>query len=216
MSRIAVVGGHGQIARLLHPILMDAGTPRWPSCAGPSRPELAARASGPGCSTSSATRPASPPPSRVRRRGLRRRWWPRRQHRAQAHRRPRGRPEVDRGAGRLGSAASSRSQRSTSTSQLPDDAEPVWPAYVEAKRDADTALRASGLDWTIVRPGRLTDDSAHRAGRAGGRVARGRDPRADVAAVLAEVVDDERGHRPQWNLVSGDTPVADEVARVGS
>ena len=31
-------------------------------------------------------------------------------------------------------------------------------AYVEAKRDADAALRDSGLDWTILRPGRLTDD----------------------------------------------------------
>src|SRR4029078_13448088 len=33
----------------------------------------------------------------------------------------------------------------------------VWGAYVEAKRDADGASRASGLDWTIIRPGRLTD-----------------------------------------------------------
>ena len=40
---------------------------------------------------------------------------------------------------------------------VPDDAEPVWRAYVEAKRDADIALRDSGLDWTILRPGRLTD-----------------------------------------------------------
>ena len=41
---------------------------------------------------------------------------------------------------------------------VPDDTEPVWAAYVEAKRDADAALRDSGLDWTIIRPGRLTDD----------------------------------------------------------
>ena len=43
---------------------------------------------------------------------------------------------------------------------LPDDTAPVWKAYVEAKRDADEALRLSGLDWTILRPGRLTDDPA--------------------------------------------------------
>src|SRR6187549_525635 len=41
---------------------------------------------------------------------------------------------------------------------LPEDTAEVWRAYVEAKRDADAALRDSGLDWTIIRPGRLTDD----------------------------------------------------------
>ena len=43
---------------------------------------------------------------------------------------------------------------------LPEDTGDVWRAYVEAKRDADAALRASALDWTIIRPGRLTDDPA--------------------------------------------------------
>ena len=41
-----------------------------------------------------------------------------------------------------------------------DDAAPAWRAYVDAKRDADVALRASALDWTIVRPGALTDGPA--------------------------------------------------------
>src|SRR4051812_44535871 len=43
---------------------------------------------------------------------------------------------------------------------LPDDAGDVWRAYVEAKRDADAALRESSLAWTIIRPGRLTDAPA--------------------------------------------------------
>ena len=43
---------------------------------------------------------------------------------------------------------------------LPDGTDDVWRAYVEAKRDADAALRASDLAWTIIRPGRLTDDPA--------------------------------------------------------
>ncbi|UUZ59961.1 NAD(P)H-binding protein [Nocardioides sp. B-3] len=50
---------------------------------------------------------------------------------------------------------------------VPDSASPVWRAYVEAKRDADAALRDSGLDWTIIRPGRLTDDEGTGSGRAG-------------------------------------------------
>lgn len=95
---------------------------------------------------------------------------------------------------------------------VPDDASPVWRAYVEAKRDADAALRDSGLDWTIIRPGLLTDDDATGLVELGDDVARAEIPRADVAAVLAEVLDSGAGIGAQWNLVSGVTPVADAVA----
>ena len=44
--------------------------------------------------------------------------------------------------------------------QVAADTGEVWRAYVEAKRDADAALRATDLDWTILRPGRLTDEAA--------------------------------------------------------
>ena len=93
-----------------------------------------------------------------------------------------------------------------------DDASPVWRAYVEAKRDADAALRDSGLDWTIIRPGVLTDADGTGLVELGEEVARADVPRADVAAVLAEVLDSGAGLGAQWNLVSGDTPVADAVA----
>ena len=73
---------------------------------------------------------------------------------------------------------------------VPDDAEPVWKAYVEAKRDADIALRDSGLDWTILRPGRLTNDEATGQVALGETVERGEIPRADVAAVVVAVLDD--------------------------
>jgi uncharacterized protein YbjT (DUF2867 family) len=95
---------------------------------------------------------------------------------------------------------------------VPDDASPVWRAYVEAKRDSDAALRSSGLDWTIIRPGMLTDDDGTGLVELGRDVARAEVPRADVAAVLAEVLDSGEGIGAQWNLVSGDTPVADAVA----
>jgi uncharacterized protein YbjT (DUF2867 family) len=94
---------------------------------------------------------------------------------------------------------------------LPPDTAEVWRAYVEAKRDADAALRASGLAWTILRPGRLTDDPATGLVALGSDVGRGDIPRADVAAVLAAVVDQEGTIGKQWNLVSGDTPVAEAV-----
>ncbi|GAA0195358.1 NAD(P)H-binding protein [Cytobacillus oceanisediminis] len=95
---------------------------------------------------------------------------------------------------------------------LPEDTDDVWRAYVEAKRDADVALRGSGLDWTIVRPGRLTDDPARGTVTLGDSVARGEIPRADVAAVLAESLDTGAGIGRQWDLVSGDTPIDQAVA----
>ena len=36
---------------------------------------------------------------------------------------------------------------------VPSGTSEVWRAYVEAKRDADAALRDSDLDWTIIPPG---------------------------------------------------------------
>ncbi len=89
----------------------------------------------------------------------------------------------------------------------------VWKAYVEAKRDADAALRDSGLDWTIIRPGRLTDDPGTGAVSLGSDIPRGAVPRADVAAVLAEVLEVKGSIRQQWNVVAGDTPVAEAVQR---
>jgi uncharacterized protein YbjT (DUF2867 family) len=94
---------------------------------------------------------------------------------------------------------------------IPDDTGEVWRAYVEAKRDADAALRASDLDWTIIRPGRLTDEPATGRVALGSAVPRGDIPRADVAAVLAVVLDNPATAGKQWNLVSGDVAVADAV-----
>ncbi|WP_232676874.1 SDR family oxidoreductase [Nocardioides sp. R-C-SC26] len=95
---------------------------------------------------------------------------------------------------------------------LPDDAEPVWRAYVEAKRDADVALRASGLDWTIVRPGALTDDAPTGAVRAGAEVDRDAITRADVAAVVAAVLDIPTTIGAQFEVVGGDTPITEALA----
>jgi uncharacterized protein YbjT (DUF2867 family) len=95
---------------------------------------------------------------------------------------------------------------------LPDDTGEVWRAYVEAKRDADAALRASDLDWTIIRPGRLTDDPATGLVDLGSEVARGDVTRADVAAVVAAVLDAPSTVGRQWDLVGGDKPVGEAIA----
>jgi nucleoside-diphosphate-sugar epimerase len=91
------------------------------------------------------------------------------------------------------------------------DAEHVGPMrpYLEAKRDADDALMASGLDWTIVRPGRLTDapgtgtvDAARALGR------RGEITRDDTALVLLETLVRPNLARVAFDVLEGPTPVA--------
>ncbi|WP_084079517.1 SDR family oxidoreductase [Demequina sp. NBRC 110057] len=90
---------------------------------------------------------------------------------------------------------------------LPEDTEPVWKAYVEAKRDADAALRESGLDWTIIRPGGLTDDPPTGVVHVAEQVDRAQVPRADVAHVLADCLDQDVSIGHQWELISGETPI---------
>jgi uncharacterized protein YbjT (DUF2867 family) len=98
-----------------------------------------------------------------------------------------------------------------------DDADPVWKAYVEAKRDADTALRASGLDWTILRPGGLTTDEGTGRVALGDSVPRGSIAREDVATLIAVVLDEPAAIGRHWAVIGGDTPIEDAVrAQVAS
>ncbi len=99
---------------------------------------------------------------------------------------------------------------------VPDDTEEGWKAYVMAKRDADTALRDSDLDWTIIRPGGLTDDPATGQVELGPDVDRGEVSRADVAKVLAACLGDDRTIGQQWTLVGGSTPVDDAITALVS
>jgi uncharacterized protein YbjT (DUF2867 family) len=96
---------------------------------------------------------------------------------------------------------------------LAKDTEEVWRAYVEAKRDADTALRKTDLDWTILRPGGLTTDEGTGRVELGETVERGSIPREDVAAVVVAVLEQPASIGRTWELVSGDVPVEDAVAR---
>ncbi|MBB4929321.1 nucleoside-diphosphate-sugar epimerase [Lipingzhangella halophila] len=93
------------------------------------------------------------------------------------------------------------------------DAEPVWAAYVNAKRAADDDIRERGeqLDWTILRPGRLTEEPGTGRVRLAPKVERASVPREDVAAVIAAVLDESATSGHVWELVSGDTPITDAV-----
>jgi uncharacterized protein YbjT (DUF2867 family) len=80
--------------------------------------------------------------------------------------------------------------------------------YYDAKREADEAVRASGLDHTIVRPGRLTDDPGSGRVEVGSPLdRRGEVSRDDVAAVLLAALDEPASAGLQFDLLAGETPI---------
>ncbi|MBE2318996.1 SDR family oxidoreductase [Solirubrobacter sp. CPCC 204708] len=89
------------------------------------------------------------------------------------------------------------------------DAEHAGPmrAYLEAKAAADDALRTSGLSWTIVKPGMLTDEpgsgTVDIATAFGRRDAVSRD---NVALVLYHVLLADNTIRTEFELFDGPTP----------
>ena len=86
--------------------------------------------------------------------------------------------------------------------------------YLEAKAQADAALESSGLDFTIVRPGRLTHDPGTWRVRVGERLEHGDIPRDDVAAVLAAALDERRTVGRTFDVVAGDTPIPQALAQL--
>jgi uncharacterized protein YbjT (DUF2867 family) len=87
----------------------------------------------------------------------------------------------------------------------------TFSVYLRAKGRADDALRASGLDYTVVRPGGLTNDAGTGRVALGERLGSGSVPRDDVAQVLAEVLRTPGAVGKTFDLISGDVPVEDAV-----
>ncbi|MFD5120721.1 NAD(P)H-binding protein [Streptomyces sp. NPDC058385] len=91
----------------------------------------------------------------------------------------------------------------------------VFDAYLRAKGEADASVRArTGLDWTIVRPGMLTNDAGTGLVRLEASTGRGPVPRDDVAAVLAELVETPATAGLTLELISGSAPVTVAVKSV--
>ena len=94
---------------------------------------------------------------------------------------------------------------------VPEDASPNWREYVRAKRDADIELTETMLDWTIVRPAALTDEPGTGAVTAAFNLPAEPRPapvsRADVAAVIAALLDYDVLVRQAFDLAGGSTPI---------
>ncbi len=94
----------------------------------------------------------------------------------------------------------------------PEAREEAMRPYLSAKGRADERLRESSLDYTIIRPGRLTDDEGNgliTAAESLGR--RGEIPRQDVAATFVAVLENRNTVGKTFEVLSGDTSIEEAL-----
>jgi uncharacterized protein YbjT (DUF2867 family) len=88
----------------------------------------------------------------------------------------------------------------------PRDGDDVFSVYLRAKAEADAVVQASGREWTIIRPGVLTDDPGTGRLRIDTTPFRGEVPRDDVAELLAAVLHDTRATQRILYVNAGELP----------
>jgi uncharacterized protein YbjT (DUF2867 family) len=84
--------------------------------------------------------------------------------------------------------------------------------YLRAKRAAEDDLKARDLDWTILRPGQLTNDPGTGLVLLAENTGRGPIPRDDVAAVLAGLLEAPASVRRTLTLISGETAIDEAIS----
>jgi uncharacterized protein YbjT (DUF2867 family) len=97
-------------------------------------------------------------------------------------------------------------------SNRPDTWSDEMRPYLEAKADADKFLMETGLDYTIIRPGGLTDDPGTGKVQVADQADYAKIPRDDVAATLAACLTADNTIRKAFDLVSGETPIAEAIS----
>ncbi|MEU5942004.1 NAD(P)H-binding protein [Micromonospora sp. NPDC047548] len=90
----------------------------------------------------------------------------------------------------------------------------VWAAYLRAKKAAEDDLTRRDLNWTVLRPGRLTDDEPTGRIHLDRRAPRGSVTRTDVARVLVALLYHPGTAGRVLELVDGQAPISDAVAAV--
>ncbi|WP_019547105.1 NAD(P)H-binding protein [Streptomyces sulphureus] len=97
----------------------------------------------------------------------------------------------------------------------PPGMEPVFAAYLRAKGQAEEDIRARpDLAWTILRPGRLTDDPGTGRVTLAPSTGRAEVTRDDVAAVLLALLDEPRAAGETLELIGGETPIQEAVESI--
>jgi uncharacterized protein YbjT (DUF2867 family) len=97
----------------------------------------------------------------------------------------------------------------------PESGPEAMRPYLRAKAKADERLRESGLDWTIIRPGSLTEEEGTGLVEAAGSLGRrGEIPRADVAAAFAAALEFPNTVGKTFEILSGETPIREALERL--
>ncbi|MFG6147155.1 SDR family oxidoreductase [Halobacillus sp. B23F22_1] len=86
-----------------------------------------------------------------------------------------------------------------------------FKVYLDMKREADEYLRGTELDYTIVRPGALTDDEGTTKIKVGEKVERGEVPRADVAKTMITCMQYQNAYHKTFEMISGDTQIEEAL-----
>lgn len=103
-------------------------------------------------------------------------------------------------------------QISSMYADRPDEGPPFMQPVLAAKNRSDTAVASTGLGWTVLRPGGLTDDVATGHVEIGTSLTSGTVPRADVAAVAAACLTSAAAACRAFDLVGGMTPIEAALA----
>lgn len=90
----------------------------------------------------------------------------------------------------------------------------VFASYLRAKAQAEDDLRARELDWTVLRPGRLTDEPGTGEVHLGDTVPGGEVSRDDVAAVIVGLLDEPKTAGRTLELTGGHTTIDEALVRV--
>lgn len=98
----------------------------------------------------------------------------------------------------------------------PESDDEVFSVYLRAKAAADTAVQSSERDWTIVRPGRLTDEPGTGRVRLDTDPFRGAVARDDVAEVLDAVLHEPRASHRTLYVNGGEQPVEQALEEIFS
>ena len=90
--------------------------------------------------------------------------------------------------------------------------------YLYAKHDADEYLGNSGLDFTIVRPGTLNNDTPTGKINIGKSLnnSEGSIPRGDVAKVLVESLQPQIAHREVFEILNGEQRIKEALQKIPS
>jgi nucleoside-diphosphate-sugar epimerase len=93
----------------------------------------------------------------------------------------------------------------------PPDGDEVFAVYLRAKAEADQAVMASDRDWTVVRPGGLTDDPGDGRVRLSTEAFRNKVSRDNVAAVVAAALHEPRTAGHVFYVGDGDDPIESAI-----